>query len=106
MALKSVTAGSGIRGRDLIQALGELQGLQVSVLTGANAATPIALAGITTTDTILAAILVKDPGAATTASVVKLTPSIPSNGNVQFAEATNGAAGDRVVVLWFDKPTL
>lgn len=81
----------------------ELQRLKVDVVTGAGAATPIALAGIVTTDTILVALLIKDPGASTTASVVKLTPSIPSGGNVQFVEATNAAAGDRVIVAWYDK---
>lgn len=86
-----------------IAAVKELQRLKVDVLTGAGAATPIALAAIVTTDTILAALLIKDPGASTTASVVKLTPSIPSAGNVQFVEATNAAAGDRVIVAWYDK---
>lgn len=86
-----------------IAAVQELQRLKVSVLTGAGAATPIALATIATTDTILGALLFKDPAATTTATVVALTPSIPSAGNVQFVEATNAAAGDRVVVLWYDK---
>ena len=86
-----------------IAAVQELQRLRVDVVTGAGAATPIALAAITTVDSILVALLIKDPAAATTASVVKLTPSIPSNGNVQFVEATNAAAGDRVIVAWYDK---
>lgn len=88
---------------DTIAAVQELQRLKVDVVAGAGAATPIALAAITTSDTILAALLFKDPAATTTASVTKLTPSIPSNGNVQFAEATNAASGDRVVVAWYDK---
>lgn len=86
-----------------IAAVQELQRLKVDVVVGAGAATPIALAAITTVDTVLVALLIKDPGATTTASVVKLTPSIPSNGNVQFVEATNAAAGDRVIVAWYDK---
>jgi hypothetical protein len=86
-----------------IAAVQELQRLKVDVVAGAAAATPIALAGITTQDTVLAALLIKDPGAASAASVVKLTPSLPSNGNVQFVEATNAAAGDRVIVAWYDK---
>lgn len=87
----------------VIAAVQELQRLKVDVVAGANAATPIALAGIATVDTILVALLIKDPAAATTAAVVKLTPSIPSAGNVQFVEATNAAAGDRVIVAWYDK---
>jgi hypothetical protein len=87
----------------LLAAAGELQRLRLSVVTGAAAATPIALAGIATADVIIGALLFKDPAAATTASVVALTASIPSAGNVQFVEATNAAAGDRVVVAWFDK---
>lgn len=88
---------------EVIAAVAELQRLKLDVVTGAAGATPITLAAITTQDTILGAVLIKDPGATTTASVVKLTPSIPSNGNVQFVEATNAAAGDRVIVLWYDK---
>ena len=75
------------------------------VLTGAGAATPIALAAISTDDTIVAAFLAKDP-AATGAALAPLTPSIPSNGNVQFVEATNASANDRVLVIWFDKQAL
>lgn len=86
-----------------VAAVQELQRLRVDVLVGAAAATPIALAAIATTDTVLAAVLVKDPAAATTGSIVKLTPSIPSAGNVQFVEATNAEAGDRVLVAWYDK---
>lgn len=88
---------------ETVAAVQELQRLRVDVVAGADAATPIALAGIATTDTVLVALLIKDPAAATTASVVKLTPSIPSAGNVQFVQATNAAAGDRVIVAWFDK---
>jgi hypothetical protein len=88
---------------ETVVAVKELQRLRVDVVTGAGAATPIALAGIVTTDTILVALLFKDPAASATASVVKLTPSIPSAGNVQFVEATNAAAGDRVVIAWWDK---
>lgn len=87
----------------VVAAVGELQRLRVDVVAGAGAATPIALAGIAVQDTVLVALLVKDPGAASGASVVKLTPSIPSAGNVQFVEATNAAAGDRVIVAWYDK---
>lgn len=97
LGLPSPTADS------LAQALGEVQRIKFNILTGAGAATPIALGGIVTADTIVVAFVVKDPGAATTASLVPLTPTIPSNGNVQFAEATNVAAGDRVLVVWFDK---
>lgn len=88
----------------VVAAVKELQGLHLDVVTGAGAATPIALTGVALVDTIVAALLFKDPAASTTASVVKLTPSIPSAGNVQFVEATNAAAGDRVVVAWFHKP--
>jgi hypothetical protein len=88
---------------ETIVAVKELQRLKVDVLTGAGAATPIALAAIATSDTILVALLFKDPAASTTASIVKLTPSIPSAGNVQFVEATNAAAGDRIMVAWYDK---
>lgn len=89
---------------ETVLAVKELQRLRVTVIAGAGAATPIALAGIATTDTIVAALLFKDPATiASTAAVAALTASIPSAGNVQFVQATNAEAGDRVVVCWFDK---
>lgn len=106
MALENIEQQSPPEGRDLAQALKELQGLSCNVLAGAAANTPIALAGIGVDDTVLVALLYKDPGAASTVAVVKLTPSIPSAGNVQFVEATNAAANDRVVVWWFNKGAL
>lgn len=106
MALEVIEHQSPPNGRALARVLEELQGLKVAVLAGAGAATPIALAGIGLDDTILAGLLFKDPGSAAAPAVVKLTPSIPSAGNVQFVEATNASANDRVVVLWFDKQAL
>lgn len=88
----------------MLAVAGELQRLRVTVVAGASAATPVALVGIAVADTIVAAILIKDPATiASTAAVVALTPSIPSAGNVQFVEATNADAGDRIIVIWFDK---
>lgn len=80
---------------DIISAITELQGLRFSVVTGAGAATPIALTGILTTDTIVAAIM-------SAAGVLsnRVDFSIPSNGNVQFAGATSG---NTVLVVWFNK---
>jgi hypothetical protein len=112
MALEEVIAG--VSGQDLNTAIRELQDLRVDVLAGAAAGTNIALAAIETDDTIKAAILLKDPGAAATAAAVKLTPTpagggvaapgIPVDGQVRFVEATNAAAGDRIVLLWHKKP--
>lgn len=106
MALESIDQQSPPKGRSLARALKELQGLKVEVLVGAGAATPIAVAGLGADDTILGAFLLKNPGAASTAASVKLTPAIPSAGNVQFVEATNADANDRVVLFWFDKQAL
>lgn len=80
---------------DLISAIIELQGTKFTVVTGAGAATPIALAGILTTDTILAAIMF-----AAGVPSNRVDFSIPSNGNVQFVGATTG---NTVLVIWANK---
>lgn len=106
MTLEVIQQHSPPQGRDLSQALNELQGLSLSVVAGAGAATPIAVAGLGADDTILGAVLLKNPAAASTAAATKLTPSIPSAGNVQFVEATNADANDRVLILWWNKGAL
>jgi hypothetical protein len=100
--------GSGGAQEDLEQlrdAVAELQRLKISVVAGAGAATPIAVAGIVTTDTLVAVHRHVDPGAATTAAVVDHTTgaTIPSDGNIQLTGASNVNAGDRLVVYWYDK---
>lgn len=80
---------------DLITAITELQGLKVDVVAGAGAATPIALAGILTTDTILAVLMF-----AAGVPTKRVDFSIPSNGNIQIAGATTGNV---LVVLWWNK---
>lgn len=113
MALEVIEHQAPPAGRALARVLEELQGLKCNVLAGAAAETNIALAGIGIDDTILAALLYRDPASAATAAVVKLTPSangagggIPIAGNVRFVEATNASANDRIVVWWFDKQAL
>lgn len=94
--------GVGMNNR-LPAILQELQGLKMEVLVGAGAGANIAVPAITAVDTILGAVLIKDPGAAATAAVTKLTPNAPTAGNVSFVEATNAAAGDRILMFWYDK---
>lgn len=112
MTVENIEQQSPPQGRELAQALKELQGLSFSVIAGGGAAADLAVAGLGADDTIVAGLLVKDPSVATQASVVKLTPSaltnpgIPSAGNARFVEATNVTAGDRVIVVWLNKGAL
>jgi len=76
---------------------------EVTVVAGANASTNIAVTGINVDDMLLSVLLVRDPGATTTASVVDETAncSITSAGNIQCTAATNTNAGDRLIVFWY-----
>ena len=85
--------------------IGELQGLTVSTAAGVGANTNIAVSGIATEDTLIAVLVFKDPAAATQAAIVNetATSSITSAGNIQSTNATNVAANDRLVIIWFNK---
>ena len=69
------------------------------ILTGANSATPIAVADITTEDTILIAVYEASGGALT--SVITSEASIPVDGYVQFS--TTSTASGKVLLVWLDK---
>lgn len=81
--------------------------LKVNIGTAAAADTNIAVANITTADTLLAVIEVVDPAATTTAPLIdrSATSSITSAGNIQCTASTiaaPGSANNRVIVLWND----
>jgi hypothetical protein len=101
----STRAGSRPSQEGVAAAVSELQRLKITVVAGAGANTNIAVAGIATTDTLLAVHRHIDPAATSTAAVVDHTAqaSITSAGNVQVSVATNTNAGDRLVIYWYDK---
>lgn len=93
---------SGI-GDGIIDILRELQGLKFAVVTGATAATNIAVSGITTADTLVAVIGIDGDNATLSLTVVPYTTeaSITSNGNIQLSLSNTSTY--RLVVIWFDK---
>ena len=81
--------------------LQELQGLRISVATGAAANTNIAVAGIATDDTLLSVVqFTRGAVTAITMSDVTSTASITSAGNIQLSAASTG---HKLIVVWFDK---
>lgn len=83
----------------------ELQGLRISVATGAAPATDIAVAGITPQDTIVAVLRFVGAASATpnvtTVEDVTGEASILSPGSVRLS-ATD-TSQDKLVVVWLDK---
>lgn len=76
----------------------ELQGLTVSLGTGAGANTNIAITNIATTDTLLGVFEI--PAATTTLVDRTATSSITSAGNIQCTQSTSG---NQVMVFWYNK---
>lgn len=72
--------------------------LKMEIVTGANANTNIAVAGITTEDQLVAVIEHDATSALPTDRTS--TTSITSNGNIQCTVST---ATDKLVVWWIDK---
>lgn len=99
MTVATVTAERG-SDSDLVAAIQELQRLKVTVVAGAAAVTDIAVAGILTTDTLVA-VLHEDGTSGVTQSNLVSEASITSAGNIQLA--TTATTGDKLVVYWFDK---
>lgn len=108
MSLNTVPAtraGSRTSQEGVAAAVSELQRLKTVVVAGAAADTNIAIAGIALTDTLLSVHRHIDSGATTTAAVVDHTAqaSITSAGNIRVSVQTNVNAGDRLVVMYYDK---
>lgn len=116
---------TGLQGRDLEQALKELQNVRYDVVAGAAADTNINVAGIAVDDTIVAVLELgldvttddfvtasgsPDTTAAAvtdvTQTVVKRTAeaAITSAGHVQLD--TTDTTGKSLLIVWNDKPTL
>lgn len=101
MALEEIFSGSPPSGKGLTDVLQELQGLKFAVVAGAAADTNIAVAGITTSDTIRA--VVRFHGAGTDVTDVSLVTdaAITSAGNIQVD--TTVTTGSKLLVIWSDK---
>lgn len=84
-------------GATLYSLLHELQGLKISVGTGAGAASNIAITSIATTDTLRAVFKV----AAGAWTDLTSEASITSAGNIQCS--TTSTSGAKVVVIWYQK---
>ena len=82
--------------------LRELQGLRIQAVVGAAAATNIAIADITTEDTLISVLAFNRNATAANINFSSVTDaSITSNGNIQTA--TTITSGDALLVFWFDK---
>lgn len=75
-----------------------------AVVAGAGANTNIAVAGIKTSDVLVAVVELAGPGEAAgqaAATDRTATSSITSDGNIQCTAATNTSADRRLLVQWF-----
>ena len=110
MALETIAPNFGKGHADLsgrlagstYQILRELQGLRVQAVVGATAATNIAIADITTEDTLVSVLGLDRNATAANIDFYSITDaSITSDGNIQMA--TTVTSGDALLVFWFDK---
>lgn len=107
MTLESIQSGSPPEGRDLSQALVELQNLTITVVAGAAADTNITLPSFTYgTDTIKSVLQVEiTTGAVTT--IVDLTAEVKAGSTATtFQLETTNTTGDVLLVVWFNKGAL
>jgi hypothetical protein len=103
MPLHPIT-DSGLEGRDLVQAITELQQQKTTVAAGAAAATSIAIAGLGVDDTLRSVIAYKVAAGVLTVVDVTANASIFSAGNLRIA--VTDTTGAFLVVDWFDKSAL
>jgi hypothetical protein len=108
MALETIESGSPPQGRDLSQALVELQNLTFSVVSGAAADTNIALTGYTHgTDTIKSVLrLIGAPTDITDISDLTSEVQAPSPTAEAFQLSTTATTGSKLLVIWFNKGAL
>lgn len=114
MTMEVIASGSPPEGRDLSQALVELQSLTVSVCAGAAADANIALTGFSYgTDTIVSILYfakadVGDADGLTAISNLTSELQVPSGGagTAFFQLSTTATTGGYLVVTWFNKGAL
>lgn len=76
------------------KAIEEVRNLKQVIVAGANANTNIAISGIKSTDTIVAAIDITTPAILT-------LPTVTSAGNIQF---TGSTAAKNLIITYFSRP--
>jgi hypothetical protein len=111
MTMEEIQSGSPPEGRELSQALVELQNLRFSVVNGAAADTNITLTGFTWGTDTVAAVLYYPVSGGNVTSVSDLTAELqaPTGSpapDAAFQIATTVTTGGKLVVVWFDKQTL
>lgn len=106
MALEDIQQGSPPQGRDLSQALKELQGLTVSLLAGAAADTDIAVTGFSwDNDTVKS--IIHFPASGDADSLTDVTAELQEgtvDGAIQLS--TTATTGGKLLVIWFNKGAL
>lgn len=100
MALESIQSGSPPAGRELSQALVELQGLSIDLVAGAAADAAITVTGIGTEDTILSVIH------NTAGTLADLTAEATITDDDEIQLGTTDTTGDQLLVFWYDKGAL
>ena len=107
MTMETIESGSPPQGRDLSQALVELQNLTVSVVAGAAADTDIALTGFTYGTDTIKSVLHFDISGGNVVNVLDKTSEVQA-GSVAgaFQLGTTATTGDVLVVIWFNKGAL
>ncbi len=91
---------------DVVDAVRELQRLRQAVVVGAAAATDIPVAGLEAEDSLVSVIELAGPGeAAGTPAAVDRTAdtTVPADGVIRVAVATNTTVDRRLVVTFFAK---
>lgn len=115
MTLEVIESGSPPRGRDLSQAIVELQNLTFSVVAGAAADANIALTGLSYANDTIKSVLrfdvAVDTGTSATGnkvqSVTDLTAEVQAGStDATFQLGTTDTSGDTLLVIWYNKGAL
>jgi len=107
MALETIESGSPPQGRELSQALVELQNLTFSVVAGAAADADIALTGFTYGTDTIKSVLHFNVTAGDIDVLTDKTSEVQA-GSVAgaFQLSTTATTGDTLLVIWFNKGAL
>jgi len=106
MTLETIQSGSPPQGRELSQALVELQGLTFTLTAGAAADTNIPITGLTyDTDTIIK-VLHFDKSGPDLNDVTSEVKAGSVAASFQLETTDTSASGDKLLVVWFNKGAL
>lgn len=108
MALEVIQSGSPPEGRDLSQAIVELQNLSFNIVAGAAADTNITLTGYSAAGGDTVKSILRLVGAATTlTNITDLTAELQvgsTDSTIQIA--TTNTTADKLLVVWYNKGAL